>query len=213
MKACWKSVPPDGIPRCLASPRYIIPSFLIPRYFSDTGIPPIANPSARAVHSHHSPASTEWSSLLLNDVIWSERVTTHSQWGYPPKTPFFVCGDVDLWPLTFTFKLFRARDQTRLPCEFAANPFSGPGDILHTNRKGTAQKIEPYAANYETLKMSENSISTRISSNSHQVILIPILTPNYFYIWIRITCFWTIREEYLVVFIVVQNLVGIKSAV
>ena len=40
-KAYWKSVPPDGIPRYLASPRYIIPSLLIPRYFSDTGIPHI----------------------------------------------------------------------------------------------------------------------------------------------------------------------------
>jgi len=38
----WKSVPPDGIPRYLASPQYIIPSLLMPRYFSDTGIPHIS---------------------------------------------------------------------------------------------------------------------------------------------------------------------------
>ena len=33
------------------------------------------------------------------------------------------------WPLTLTLKLVRARDQTRLPCEFGGNPFSGSWDI------------------------------------------------------------------------------------
>ena len=37
-----------------------------------------------------------------------------------------ICpGDLDLSPLTLTFKLTRAKDQTRLPCEFGANPLSG----------------------------------------------------------------------------------------
>jgi len=48
---------------------------------------------------------------------------------YLPKTPFFVCGDLGLWPLTLTFKLVGAWDQIRLPCEFGANPFSGSWDI------------------------------------------------------------------------------------
>ena len=39
-----------------------------------------------------------------------------------------VPGDFDLWP----FKLFWARDQTRLPCEFGANPFSRFPDIWGT---------------------------------------------------------------------------------
>ena len=39
------------------------------------------------------------------------------------------------WHLTLTFKVVRARDQTRLPCEFCANPSSGSGDISHTNNK------------------------------------------------------------------------------
>jgi len=34
-----------------------------------------------------------------------------------------------LWPLTLTFEHFRARHQTRLPCEFGANPFSCSQDI------------------------------------------------------------------------------------
>jgi len=45
------------------------------------------------------------------------------------------------WPLTLTFKLVRARDQTRLPCEFGTNPFTGShddsGDISFTNKKLT----------------------------------------------------------------------------
>ena len=36
------------------------------------------------------------------------------------KMPFFVPGDLDL-----DIQTLRARDQTRLPCEFGANPFSG----------------------------------------------------------------------------------------
>ena len=47
--------------------------------------------------------------------------------------------------LTLTFKLVRARDQTRLPCEFGANLFSGSRDISHTNKKVSAKKTEPYA--------------------------------------------------------------------
>ena len=45
------------------------------------------------------------------------------------------------WPLTLTFKLIRARNQTCLPCEFGANSFSGSRDISHTNKKSqTAPK-------------------------------------------------------------------------
>jgi len=63
---------------------------------------------------------------------------------------FFVSGDLDLWPLTLTFKLLRATDQKRLPCEFRANPFSGSRDIWGTNKNEqtkksqTAVKTEPY---------------------------------------------------------------------
>jgi len=44
------------------------------------------------------------------------------------------------WPprLTLTFKLVRTRAQTRLPCEFDANPFNGSQDISYT--KVTAPK-------------------------------------------------------------------------
>jgi len=34
---------------------------------------------------------------------------------------FFVPGNLELWPLTLTFKLIRAEDQTRFLCEFGAN--------------------------------------------------------------------------------------------
>jgi len=36
-----------------------------------------------------------------------------------------------------TFKLAGARNQTRLPCEFDANPFSGCQYISYTNKKIT----------------------------------------------------------------------------
>jgi len=39
------------------------------------------------------------------------------------------------WPSTLTFKIVRARDQARLPCEFGANPVSGSRDIWGTNRQ------------------------------------------------------------------------------
>ena len=35
--------------------------------------------------------------------------------------------------MTSTVKLVLARDQTRLPCEFGANPFSGSRDISYAN--------------------------------------------------------------------------------
>jgi len=53
---------------------------------------------------------------------------------------------LSLVTLTLTFKLVRARDQTRVPYEFGANPFSGSGDISYTKEKVTdsAKKTEPY---------------------------------------------------------------------
>jgi len=56
----------------------------------------------------------------------------------PPKDrkmPVFVPGDLDLWPLTLTFKFVQAKDQTRLPFELGADPFSGSRDISYTNRE------------------------------------------------------------------------------
>jgi len=41
----------------------------------------------------------------------------------------FVPGDLDLRPLTLTFKVIRAMDKARLSYEFGANPFSGSQDI------------------------------------------------------------------------------------
>jgi len=99
------------------------------------------------------PAATEWSCLLLNDVICSERVPFRRCRGDGSAQRVFVCGDLGLWPLTLTFKIFRARDQACLPCEFGANPFSGSRAIWFmnkqtkpkTNKKVTGPKTEPYA--------------------------------------------------------------------
>jgi len=48
---------------------------------------------------------------------------------------FLSPGDLELWPFTSIFKLIVARDPTRFPCEFGANPSNGSRDISHTNKK------------------------------------------------------------------------------
>jgi len=52
-----------------------------------------------------------------------------------PENAVFDPGNLDLWPLILTFKLVRVRDQTRLPCEFGENPFSGSRNISYTDKK------------------------------------------------------------------------------
>jgi len=59
------------------------------------------------------------------------------------------------WPLTLTFKLIRARNQTRLPCEFGTNLFSGSRDIWGTNR----QKVTDSVKNRTLLACSNNKIT------------------------------------------------------
>jgi len=54
----------------------------------------------------------------------------------PPKGPknAVFC---PWWPWHLTFKRVYARDQTCLPCEFGANPFSRSRDISYTHKKTT----------------------------------------------------------------------------
>jgi len=62
------------------------------------------------------PAATEWTRLL--SVFCSVWRTPYHALSIGMTQQFFVVfvpGDLDLWPLTLTFKLLRARDQTR-PC-------------------------------------------------------------------------------------------------
>jgi len=49
--------------------------------------------------------------------------------------------------VTLTLKLVQVRDQTHLPCEFGANPFSGSQDISYAkkNHRLMAPKTEPAA--------------------------------------------------------------------
>jgi len=43
-----------------------------------------------------------------------------------------------------TFKLVQAKDQTRLPCQFGANPFSGSRDISYTSKKTEKQNLSQF---------------------------------------------------------------------
>jgi len=85
---------------------------------------------------------------------------------------FFVPGDLDLWPLTMTFKLIRGRDHTRHHCEFGANPFIGSRDILCTNKQNgwkksqTALKTEPYLRAVMRRRIENKNQFSRGSSNS-----------------------------------------------
>ena len=108
------------------------------------------------------PASTEWSRLLLHDVICSQRVTMHFQW--EEICPWWP------WPLTFdldihTPAVLRARDQTRLPCEFGANPLRGSRDISYTNKQTkksqTAQKNRTLRSSLRAVKCVEYNGVTR----------------------------------------------------
>jgi len=66
--------------------------------------------------------------------------TNHTHIAERPKNAAFLS------LVTLTFKLVRARDQTRLPCEFGANRFSG-SEVFHTQTKNhrlMAPKTEPW---------------------------------------------------------------------
>jgi len=81
---------------------------------------------------------------LTSFAAYGARLTMHCQWECRSSFSVFVPGDLDLWPLTLSFKLFWARDQTRLPCEFGAIPLNGIRDIWSTSKKShTALKTEP----------------------------------------------------------------------
>jgi len=99
--------------------------------------------------------------LQAKDVLPN---TNCSQAAERAENAVFVPGDLDLWPLTLTLKLVRARDQTFLPCEFGefgANPFSGPGDISYTNRKKQTD-----GAKNRTVRSSLRAVLTKPYPNS-----------------------------------------------
>jgi len=88
-------------------------------------------------------------------AAYDAHVTMHCQWEWLSSFPQFYPWWP--WPLTLTFKLVRARDQTRLPYKFGTNLFSRSRDISVTNEQKktkkrtnnlsqTALKTEPFLA-------------------------------------------------------------------
>ena len=59
--------------------------------------------------------------------------------------------------IDLTFKRVRARDQTRLPCKFDANPFSGSRVISYTKRSQTK------GAKSRTCRSSLRAIMARLT--------------------------------------------------
>jgi len=52
------------------------------------------------------------------------------------------------WLLTLTFNLVRAKDQTRLPCDFGTNPFSGSRDISYTDKETQTDGAKKNSINF-----------------------------------------------------------------
>ena len=73
---------------------------------------------------------------------------------------FFVPSDLDLWPLTLTFKVVRAKDQTRLRCEFGANPFSGSCHPLSNTSPKNRTRFDDFA------HLSQNGRQTIVYQSS-----------------------------------------------
>ena len=69
----------------------------------------------------------------------------------------FVPDELNLWSLILTF----ARDQTRLSCEFGANPFSGSRDTWFTNTKWMKKKVTASAK--KTLRSSLCAVISNIT--------------------------------------------------
>jgi len=89
-----------------------------------SGSPP--GPAHASQRRHPSLQRSNRRVCCLRDVICNEGVPFRPHRGVLwVHSAFFVSGDLDLWPLTLTFKLVRAKGQARLPCEFGANAFRG----------------------------------------------------------------------------------------
>ena len=58
---------------------------------------------------------------------------------------FFVPVNLDLWLLTLTFQLVRAKDQTRLSYEYCTNPFSVSCHILLNARPNNRTRFNDFA--------------------------------------------------------------------
>jgi len=81
--------------------------------------------------------------------------------------------------VTLTIKLVRGRDQTCLPCEFGANPFSSSQDISYTNKKYrlTVPETEPSAVHRAAiifLAYIHNGLHTKVG----QWVLLMFKTPD-----------------------------------
>ena len=72
--------------------------------------------------------------------IWRKSVLRFPRYRPKPRFLSLLTLIFDLWPWhSNSFVRLRARNQTRPPGEFGANPFSGSGDISSTDKKVSAK--------------------------------------------------------------------------
>jgi len=87
-------------------------------------------------------AATQWYRLLLRAAYGAcsrERLTMHCQWGWLSSSSFFVPGDLELWPLTLTYKLGRHFCTMHLTAKFHRPTFYRSEVIVRTNKQTNRQ--------------------------------------------------------------------------
>jgi len=97
------------------------------------------------------PVTPDSDGMVPSAVAW--RYLRRARYNAISVGSNFVPGDSDFWPW-----LVRARDQTRLPCEFGANPFSGSRYISYIHKQKShrqRQKTEPYGKQLDLVTDAE----------------------------------------------------------
>jgi len=84
--------------------------------------------------------------------------------------------------MTLTFKLVRSSDQTRLPCEFGANPFSGFRDrLFHTQTKTPQTDGAKNGTFRSVLRAVTRILTINVSVPSLLIVATPLVRPSAFF--------------------------------
>jgi len=115
--------------------------------------------------NHPIPAAMDWSRLLLHDVICSECVPFRRCRGViGVHSVFLSLVTFDLWP--WHYLTCPSEDQTCLPCEFGAKPFSRSRDIWFTTKKQTKKSDSAKKRTLRSLLCVVKKINTTKNFNA-----------------------------------------------
>jgi len=131
----------------------------------------------------------------LRDVICNEAVPFRPYCGGVVSAQrIFVPGDLNLRLLTLTFQFFRAKDQTRLPCEFDANPGSAVPAIHCPIPVPRIERVSPISPNWhingrQTITVNSGVSGPKFTKFLHDVdrtsalLTCPSAFPSYHPLW------------------------------